>query len=183
MARIMTWAGWLDLEAPDVSAWTLEGLGAALHRIRRWHALDAPEWSVCQHSLLVYEVLRGSHDTTTLLGLLHDAHEAITGDIPQPVKGMLGPRIHRLQRRLDRAILRRFAPDLLPAWREGTAARTIAHADQIAAQAENACLFPDYAIFPGAAPRFGADCVSRVMDTASPTEYFAHVALKLGARA
>lgn len=66
---------------------TLEDTALALSRIQRFggHARIYP-WTVLQHSLLVRDILWGNPELTLLKALLHDSHEAITGDIPRPLK-------------------------------------------------------------------------------------------------
>lgn len=62
---------------------------------------------VVTHSFYVAEVLLGLTDNPhiALLGLLHDAHEAYTGDISSPVKHILGKKLEDLERMVQRAIL------------------------------------------------------------------------------
>lgn len=62
---------------------------------------------VVTHSFYVAEVLLvlTGNPHIALLGLLHDAHEAYTGDISTPVKHILGKKIEDLERMVQRAIL------------------------------------------------------------------------------
>lgn len=190
MSRMMTDAGWIDLAAPDFSDWSLWKLAAGLHRIPRWHALAlAHPWSVLQHSLLVADLLDEQLPVVKALALLHDAHEAITGDIPQPVKALMGPRILRLQARLDRRLLRRFAPSLHFARENGrlhgAVQRLIAEADARAARIEALCLAPGAgeAIWPDSARGFGAGRVARIADLRTPVEAFVNRAVEWGCNA
>lgn len=72
-------------------------------------------WCVLQHSLVVWRLLREAQPLPTpesqLWALLHDAHEAYTGDIPSPFKT---PSMAALQQRFDvriwRELTRRPAP-------------------------------------------------------------------------
>lgn len=62
---------------------------------------------VVTHSFYVAEVLLDltGNPHIALLGLLHDAHEAYTGDISSPVKHILGKKLEDLERMVQRAIL------------------------------------------------------------------------------
>lgn len=62
---------------------------------------------VVTHSFYVAEVLLylTGNPHIALLGLLHDAHEAYTGDISTPVKHILGKKLEDLERMVQRAIL------------------------------------------------------------------------------
>lgn len=79
---------------------TLLDIGRALSRIPRFcgHTLQA--WNVAQHSLVVWKIIQQEMYSVSaqLYGLLHDAHESITGDIPRPFKTL---DIKRLQDDLD----------------------------------------------------------------------------------
>src|SRR6185295_13075391 len=50
-------------------------------------------YSVAQHSLMVSWMLevRGQSEYVQLCGLLHDAHEAYTGDVPTPLEWACPP--------------------------------------------------------------------------------------------
>lgn len=63
---------------------------------------------VAEHSLRVETLLerRGYGPRVRMMGLLHDAAEAYVGDIPAPVKRMIGPSIRHLESRLQYRIWR-----------------------------------------------------------------------------
>ncbi|WP_049973732.1 hypothetical protein [Azospirillum sp. B4] len=64
----------------------IQVLADALAKINRFSGGAATTWSVAEHSLLVADLLPRR---LRLYGLLHDAHEAIVGDITTPVKAAL----------------------------------------------------------------------------------------------
>lgn len=67
-------------------------LAVQLGRVKRFGAVGKlPEWSVLHHSFLVALLwLRAGYPLDELHhALLHDAHEAYTGDIPGPVKAAI----------------------------------------------------------------------------------------------
>lgn len=80
-----------------------------LAQINRFAGGTRFPYSVAQHSVLVHDMLPPE---VQLYGLLHDAHEAYTGDIITPIKAAIGwicpaavDAIHEIQDRLDEAIL------------------------------------------------------------------------------
>lgn len=108
----------VDLLAPNLTELRLTDIATALARIPRFlgATLGDHAYSVAQHSVLVAQLL---HDQTVHVqraGLLHDAHEAFTGDIPTPVKSALGRHlVEALERRLRLPLFARFGlgPGLL----------------------------------------------------------------------
>lgn len=112
----------VDLLAPDLSGLTLTDLATHLSRIARFNGATRPApYSVAQHSVLVAQILEAQHHTLLLqrAALLHDAHEALMGDIATPVKIALGRHVvHELEARLQAAIAWRFGllPSLLHHW-------------------------------------------------------------------
>ena len=66
----------------------------ALARINRFTGHTYANWSVAQHSMLVVALAMRNQDGLTPIQaralLLHDAHEAYTGDIASPIKLALG---------------------------------------------------------------------------------------------
>ena len=77
-----------------------------LGRTRRFGGWGNPEWTVLHHSMLVTLLyLRSFTPNDAYHALLHDAHEAFTGDIPSPVKAAIGvEQVHSLERHLDKRI-------------------------------------------------------------------------------
>lgn len=96
----------IDFADPDPFQIALSDIAFALSKEQRFGNHLPRDWSVAQHSLLVASMVRPEY---RLGALLHDAHEAYTGDIPTPVKLLLGSRhantgIYLIQERLDHAI-------------------------------------------------------------------------------
>lgn len=119
----------IDFENPDPSQFDLDDIARALSRLPRFSGHTEKAASVAQHSVGVSRIARclapaGLELTAAMEGLMHDAHEAYTGDAPTPFKrsvdnevmqemdqsGMEIPECayHRVQARLDRAIRSRF---------------------------------------------------------------------------
>jgi hypothetical protein len=68
-------------------------IGNSLARINRFTGHVYANWSVAQHSLLVLALAMRHEDLTAQQSralLLHDAHEAYTGDVASPIKHALG---------------------------------------------------------------------------------------------
>jgi len=108
----------LDLAAPDWELISLQDIAHALSVLPRWNGMRRRQISVLEHSLSVW---RAAPQGLKLEALLHDAHEAYTGDITRPMKRAIawlapdGARaIKRIQHRLDVAIARRVLFDAAP---------------------------------------------------------------------
>jgi hypothetical protein len=109
---MQTYAGRaVDLANPEPSTIRLDDIAAALAGICRYNGHTRRHYSVAEHSWLVSWSLERDcpGDTAVALaGLLHDAHEAYTGDISYPMQLALGPDviadIKRVQWRVDGAI-------------------------------------------------------------------------------
>jgi hypothetical protein len=61
-------------------------------------------YSVAEHSILVAEIVHQTVPELVLPALWHDAHEAYLGDLPTPLKQMLGETWTRLADRIDQAV-------------------------------------------------------------------------------
>lgn len=70
----------------------IEVIAHALAQINRFTGHAARPYSVAEHSLLVCDIVaaNGHNHHAQRAALLHDAHEAITGDMASPVKWTLG---------------------------------------------------------------------------------------------
>lgn len=92
---------------------TLMDIAAALSRIPRFAGHGRVNWSVLDHSLFCYDIARHTEQlrfgapSLGLAMLLHDAHEALTGDIPSPMKS---PEMKSLQWLLDIRIMDAYFP-------------------------------------------------------------------------
>lgn len=98
--------------------------------------------SVAEHSLLVVEIAErelGLREPGALLAaLLHDAHEAITGDLITPAKWELGPAWSEFERMHQHQVLERFgALQAASIWRSA-----ISYCDELARATESRDLRP-----------------------------------------
>lgn len=119
----------VDLLAPDLAEVTLTDLATGLARIPRFLGATRGDhaYSVAQHSVLVAQLLQHAPLPLRRAALLHDAHEAILGDIATPVKRALGRQlVAELERRIALPLYARFrlAPALLDDARVKHADRT-----------------------------------------------------------
>ena len=84
----------------------------SLAQTNRFNGHTARPYSVAEHSLLVAELLErdfGVHDSAALLAaLLHDGHEAYTGDMPTPIKHLLGFAWQDFEQPMENHVLHRF---------------------------------------------------------------------------
>lgn len=94
----------IDLADPDPAVLDIERIARCLARIVRWSAHLDGWWCVAQHSVWVCDQLPAH---LKLQGLLHDAPEAIIGDIPSPLKARL-PHFRAYERALWGAVCRRY---------------------------------------------------------------------------
>ena len=99
----------------DITTLSIEEVAHSLARLARFsgHTRGAVPYSVAQHSVHVAEHLSGFGQQVELDGLLHDAHEALLGDITSPVKSALrhyggGYALDELDNTLAAAIHDRF---------------------------------------------------------------------------
>lgn len=99
--------------SPEEGIPSLEDIGYALSSIQRFGGYTRRPWSVAHHSFVVAEIVaeRWEDDATRplaqLAGLMHDAAEALTGDIPTPFKT---PDMRELQEVLDERIFSAYFP-------------------------------------------------------------------------
>ena len=72
-------------------------------QVRYYGQLDqALFYSVAEHSVLVSRMAELDGDTEAIIpGLLHDAHEAYTGDTASPQKDMIGPGMRKFESEME----------------------------------------------------------------------------------
>jgi len=87
-------------------------IAASLAKLNRWNGHTVRPISVAEHSLLVLEILQremAQHAPHVLLAaLLHDAHEAYTGDVITPIKRVLESDWTTFERPHALRVLQRF---------------------------------------------------------------------------
>jgi 5'-deoxynucleotidase YfbR-like HD superfamily hydrolase len=106
----------VSLDDPQPTQLGTVDIAISLSRTLRWGGcapIDRMPLSVARHAVIVSHVagqLCGCLDPLEagLWGLLHDDHEAVTGDIRTPIKRLAGAAIDALEAKLDRARRRRF---------------------------------------------------------------------------
>lgn len=81
-----------NLLAPPRDGFDLHEIAHALAHINRYTGHTVRPYSVAEHSLLCADMahLCGHAPVVELCCLLHDAHEAYCGDMPSPIKPLLG---------------------------------------------------------------------------------------------
>lgn len=97
-AGIITYSGRFVEVGPTGEVPTLADIALALSRLPRFAGHTRRWWSVLDHSLYCYHLaldysyamgLSGfGRRSLTMAALLHDAHEAVTADVPSPFKPM-----------------------------------------------------------------------------------------------
>ena len=93
------------LTDPQPSEVRLADIAVALCRVPRFAGQTTIRWTVAQHSKLVYDILRcwDADASVQLLGLLHDASEAYTGDFISPLKSII-PELRTIERQIQLVI-------------------------------------------------------------------------------
>jgi hypothetical protein len=114
-----------------------------LAQINRFTGACQRPMSVAEHSLFVLAIIEAKapeivEPSILLAALMHDAHEAYTNDISQPMKQVLGDGWHLTERRIQQRVLARFG--LAEAF--AGASRLIHWADMVALHTERLHLMP-----------------------------------------
>lgn len=94
-----------DYVNPTVAMIDLKDIARGLARIPRFMAQTNLLITVAEHSMYVADNLP---EDIRLEGLMHDAAEAYTGDVPAPLKHLLGESFKGIERRIETVIAERF---------------------------------------------------------------------------
>lgn len=146
----------LDLDTPMPHLINLMDVAWSLAQTNRFNGHALRPYSVAEHSLLVSEIVEreviGAGPSVQLYALLHDAHEAITGDLPTPAKAVVGPGWAAFEGRWELATHGCFGlRSTVAAWQ-----RDVKHADLRALATERRDLLPhrgdEWAVLTGVEP-------------------------------
>ena len=102
-----------DFLDPDPSVLDLWVIASALSKIGRFtgHTRFDQPYTVAQHSVLVSYLVPQEH---AMMGLMHDAAEALVGDVVSPLKQLL-PAYKEIEHKADRAVREAFRlPEVYP---------------------------------------------------------------------
>ena len=102
MTTIQTFTGVIDLANPQADMIQFQDIVIGLANQPRYGGQTGQMYTVAQHSIRVANLV-GDPDLT-LEARLHDAHESVYGDIPTPLKRILGPAYTDLTDQYDRAL-------------------------------------------------------------------------------
>lgn len=104
--EIMTVSGsYFNFEEPDPNSFTIEDIAYALSNTCRFGGHCSPYYSVAAHCVYVSYLVEPQY---ALEALLHDAAEAFVGDIPSPLKRMLGHHFKDIEHRVEDCIMKKF---------------------------------------------------------------------------
>lgn len=98
---------YLDMEKPTSDAIELEDIAHSLGNICRYNGHCLNYYSVAEHAVFVSKRLerKGFSRLIQLAGLHHDDAEAFLGDIPRPLKPLLGVKYTQLTDAVDAVII------------------------------------------------------------------------------
>jgi hypothetical protein len=104
--EIETFTGrYVDLANPDPGTITLEDIAHGLANTCRFGGHARIFYSVAEHAVRVADKLKAAGwQDWALAGLHHDDAEAYLGDIPRPLKPLLGDAYRAMTGKVDRAI-------------------------------------------------------------------------------
>ncbi len=107
--EVETFTGrYVNTRRPDPETICLDDIAHALSQVCRYGGHCAYHYSVAQHAVMVSRRMerQGRSREMQLAGLHHDDSEGYLGDIPRPLKPLLGAGYGRLTDRMDRAIIK-----------------------------------------------------------------------------
>lgn len=96
-----------QLQNPHPGQVRISDIAHSLSHVCRWGGHTKHLYSVAQHSVLISHLFRDKD--IALQALLHDATEAYLGDIPRPLKRLLGKVYSDLEEAHNRAIMDKFS--------------------------------------------------------------------------
>lgn len=127
--EVETFSGsYVDVNRPKPDTIYLRDIAHALSNICRYGGHSKHFYSVAQHSVFCAERVRrcGGGRLQQIAALHHDDAEAFLGDIPRPLKPLLGAAYERLTNRMDQAIITALS---LPVGKEDLHATKVKEAD------------------------------------------------------
>ena len=140
-ASIETYSGrYFDFRRPKAADVDISDVAVALSNTVRFGGHVNRFYSVAEHAVLVSRLVLPQF---AYAALHHDDHEAYLGDIPSPLKRLLGRKYRRLARRVDFAICDAFMIDA-----SFLHAPEVRAADALALRIEAAALKPSKGLGP-----------------------------------
>ncbi len=131
--RILTSSGnyfkFDDLESNVID---IRSIGHSISKLCRFNGHTKRHYSVAQHSVITSHLVPKEH---AFKALMHDSHEAFSGDITRPIL-MMFPELQAFEKRIQKFVLSRFGIDDLP--------DCVHHADMVALATEkrDVCVNP-----------------------------------------
>lgn len=132
----------VDFLNPNLAAISLDDIAKHLANTTRY--TGATHWSVAAHSVYTSMVAEahGELPYVQMWALLHDAHEAYTGDLSRPLKQLLAsPLLTQIEYTLDRAIRQALG---LSQFHTTVAEQIVKNYDQLMLDTEHKAFLPDH---------------------------------------
>lgn len=96
---------WFNYTDPSPEAVALDDIASSLGNTCRWRGQIRKFYSVAEHAIKVSDLVREVADPELALHALHhDSHEAYVGDVPTPLKRLLGEAYENMTAKVDWAI-------------------------------------------------------------------------------
>ena len=172
--EVETFSGnFVDTKNPQPETIVLEDIAHALAMTCRYGGHSLRFYSVAEHAVFVSRRLEalGMSREMCLAGLHHDDAEAYLGDIPRPIKPLLGAKYRHLTARMDRVIVE--ALGFLPAVGEAMHGKHVKEADIWALLIEARHLLPSRGInWSGSFAEWEIDSAVYVRETARRTPIY-----------
>ena len=96
---------YFDYTDPEAHQYSIGEIAHALARECRFGNHTIEHYSVAQHSVMASYIVPPED---AYEALMHDAAEAFTGDIPRPLKQLLGPTFKAIEKRIEAAVFAHF---------------------------------------------------------------------------
>ncbi len=133
--RILLRSGiYIDLQSPDCSKVKISDIASGLSRMCRFSGQCDRFYSVAEHSVIASYIAPRKY---AFAALMHDAAEALIGDVTSPLKSLL-PEYRKIERLVEASLFASFGVVM-----DATTHQAVKCADKAMLEAEKRILFPE----------------------------------------